>query len=115
LVEVRQTEGAAGCWIDERVTRAPGLLRYPCDGDGPVRVQFGRDVFVGTMQRGAMEATLQTRFPFRDRCNWVSVQTLRGMVTTGVLNYQYREAPVPGQRGCLGPCAATGTARLSAR
>ena len=112
-VEVRQTDGAAGCWIDERVTRAPGLLRYPCAGDGPATVAFGADVFTGRVRGGVVAVALRTRFPFRDGCTWSSTQTLQGRIDAGVLSYRYQEAPLPGQRNCLGACAATGTARLS--
>lgn len=112
-VEVRQTEGAAGCWIDERVTRSAGLLRYPCEGDGPATVAFGRDVFTGHLRAGSVTVILRTRFPFQDGCNWESTQTLQGHIDSGVLGYRYREAPRPGQRNCLRGCTATGTAQLS--
>jgi hypothetical protein len=45
---VRQTETRRGCAIDERVTRAPGVLRYPCAG-GPATGDFGASRFSGSV------------------------------------------------------------------
>ncbi len=104
---VRQTEGASGCFIDERVTGAPGELRYPCGG-GAATATFRNGVFAGTVgANGEVSLSLRTRFHYGDGCDWATVQNLRGALTSGV-RFEYTEAPVPGQRGCARACHATG-------
>ncbi len=104
---VRQTEGASGCFIDERVTGAPGELRYPCGG-GAATATFRNGVFAGTVgASGEVSLSLRTRFHYGDGCDWATAQSLRGSLTSGV-RFEYTEAPVPGQRGCARACHATG-------
>lgn len=108
---VRQTRGATGCFIDERVTGAPGDLRYPCAG-GPATATFRNGVYAGTVDAdGAVSLSLRTRFHFDDGCDWSSSQSIRGSLEHG-LNFEYSESPVAGQRGCAPPCHATGTVEV---
>jgi hypothetical protein len=111
-VVVRQTEGASGCFIDERVTQAPGVLRYPCAG-GPATATFGANVFAGTVgPDGAVNLALRTTFHFSDGCDWQSAQSITGALASRHLTFSYQESPVAGQRGCARPCRATGDAAL---
>lgn len=104
---VRQTEGARGCSIDERVTRAPGVLRYPCAG-GPATADFGTSRFTGTVLAGVVDLRLRTGFRFTDNCNWESVQAISGNLGNGELVFVYSEAPMPGQVRCARACTAHG-------
>ncbi|MEI8256094.1 MAG: hypothetical protein WCJ30_10530, partial [Deltaproteobacteria bacterium] len=64
----------SSCTIDERVTRAPGMLSYPCGGSGAATADFGPSRFQGTVQGGLVDLTLITQFDFTDRCHWQSLQ-----------------------------------------
>lgn len=107
-LQVRQTRGAEGCFIDERVTRAPGELRYPC-GDGEASAIFGPSVFAGRVTNGVAALRLSTGFHFSDGCDWRTDQRIDGPISAATFTYQYRESPAPGQRGCARPCAAEAT------
>lgn len=96
----------SSCTIDERVTRAPGILTYACSGGGAI-ADFGASRFQGTVQGGVVELTLITQFEFTDHCHWQSLQRIRGTLATGLLVYTYEEAPVPGQRGCAQACTTS--------
>ncbi|MBL8602505.1 MAG: hypothetical protein JNK72_11335 [Myxococcales bacterium] len=106
-VRVRGTQGAAGCWIDERVTRTLGLATWPCDQDGPASVRFGASTFDGEVRGGQLRVTLETRFHYGDGCDWVTQQHIEGAVAATTWRYRYSEAPRPrpGQR-CANACAA---------
>ena len=106
---VVQTQGAEGCWIDERVTRQPGVLTYPCSG-GPAVARFGQTAFTGSVGvQGAVTLSVRTRFHFGDGCDWGTVQNIEGVLSSGQLRYTYVEAPLPGQQGCAGACRAAAT------
>lgn len=110
-LQVHQTRGAEGCFIDERVTRAPGELRYAC-GDGPATATFGPSTFVGEVRGGVASLRLATAFHFSDGCDWRTEQTISGPVAAASFAYAYREFPAPGQRGCARPCAARADVRI---
>ena len=103
----------SGCVIDERVTGAPGYLSYPCGG-GPASASFGASVFSGTVgPAGDVLLEIATGFPFSDGCYWQTKQFIRGNLGSGVLGYEYREEPDPGQRGCADACLGTAYVRVS--
>jgi hypothetical protein len=110
-LDVRQTHGAEGCFIDERVTRAPGELRYAC-GDGEAEAVFGPATFRGAVRGGVASLRLETTFHFSDGCDWRTEQTLDGPIAAAAFTYRYREFPVAGQRGCARPCAAQASVRI---
>lgn len=107
---VPRTQGAESCFIDERVTRVPGVLRYPCSGDGWAKAAFGPALFLGRVDHGQVALTLNTEFDFSDHCTWSTEQTLRGALSSGGLDYAYTEHPNAGQRGCASSCRATARA-----
>ena len=111
---VARTEGAAGCFIDERVTRVPGALRYPCTGNGWAKASFGNALFLGRIESGQVDLVLNTEFDFSDGCVWTTDQRLRGAISDDALAYTYSERPRPGQRGCSSSCRAHARARLEA-
>ncbi|MEZ4405662.1 MAG: hypothetical protein R3A52_04065 [Polyangiales bacterium] len=111
---VTATQGASGCFIDERVTRAPGTLRYPCEG-GPATADFSGHVFQGRVDGGRVSLRVQTRFHYGDGCDWATVQTIEGELTASPMAYRYDEAPVAGQRNCASSCHATAEVSVTAR
>ena len=103
----------SGCVIDERVTGGPGYLTYPCGG-GPASVSFAGSVFSGTVSgSGDVLLEISTGFPFSDGCYWQTKQFIRGNLGSGVLGYEYREEPDPGQYGCAAACLGTAYVRVS--
>ena len=108
ILVVRQTEARRGCAIDERVTRAPGVLRYPCAG-GPASADFGASRFTGTVQAGLVDLRLRTAFHFTDQCDWESAQAISGNLGNGELTFVYSESPMPGQTRCAAACLAHGS------
>ena len=107
LLVVRRTQGAAGCVIDERVTRAPGVLQFPCEG-GAATANFNGSVFTGSVVNGVVNLALSTRFHFSDGCDWESAQRIQGSLGAPALTYSYIEAPLPGQNRCANACQAFG-------
>ncbi len=106
-LSVPHTRGASGCWLDEQVTRNPGLLTYPCDG-GPAVARFGGARFTGTVSAsGDVDLRLRTQFHYGDGCDWSTVQRIRGRLSNRQLSYAYSEAPLPGQQRCARACRAT--------
>ena len=81
---VPRTEGAESCFIDERVTQAPGVLRYPCEGSGWVKAVFGQAMFLGRLDGGNVDLVLNTEFDYRDGCTWTTNQHLRGALPAGL-------------------------------
>jgi hypothetical protein len=110
-LSVKQTSTAAGCWIDERVTGAPGKLDFPCEG-GAATATFGKSRFGGRVQGGAVSVGLKTRFNWSDGCVWESTQEITGTLSDGTLTFSYSEAPLPDQTGCASSCAAQGAVEV---
>lgn len=112
MLVVYDVQVRSGCRIDERVTRAPGRLSYPCGG-GPAQAWFADSQFVGTVDAaGNVMVEIQTGFPFSDGCQWTTKQQIMGNLGAGALRYEYREEPDRGQRGCAAACVATATVRM---
>lgn len=102
---------ADGCFIDEKVSRSPGVAGFPCAG-GPIEITYGSSVFRGTVTDGVVDASLSTDFDYDDGCAWRSTQRLKGALRPGaVLTYTYEEAPVRGE-DCANPCRAVSVARV---
>jgi hypothetical protein len=89
-----------GCWIDEKVSNRSAMLQWPCDAGGPAEAVFGVP-FAGTVAApsGFVSLSAQTTFPWSDGCTWESVQTIDGVLGSGVLQYNYSEMHIQGT-GC---------------
>lgn len=101
------------CYVDEKVTKRPGTLRFPCNGEGPATARFGSHLFRGEMHQGELDLVLRTEFPWEDNCQWTSEQHLRGTPATGRMAFSYSERPKPLQQGCLSSCSAEATVKVS--
>lgn len=108
---VSNIQRRAGCTIDERVSRQPGVLTYPCVG-GPAEARFGETRFAGEVRGGNVTVEIETRFPFSDGCQWSSKQRIVGALGTRALAYEYLEAPLDGQHGCAPACSASGAVQV---
>jgi hypothetical protein len=101
------------CYVDEKVSKRPGTLRFPCSGDGPATARFGAYLFHGEVRAGEFDLVLRTEFPWEDHCQWTSEQHLRGNPKTGRMAYSYSERPRPDQSGCLSSCSAEATVKVA--
>jgi hypothetical protein len=113
-------ETGPGCTLDERISRTPGTLYYPCTGAGPVEAVFGEHHFTGHAGGTALTLTLSTELDWEDHCHWETQQSISGTWKRGTpeprdagpkkpkpptLIWSYSEAPVSGTN-CLGSCIA---------
>ena len=99
------------CWVDEKVSKNAGVLRYPCGG-GPATLSFGTWRFVGTVTDGRIDVALSSRFDWQDGCTWQSNQRISGALRSRELSYEYSEHPISGS-GCFRPCGASATVRVT--
>lgn len=100
---------AANCQLDERLTRGPGVLVFPCAGaDGDAEAIFGEHHFVGNVSGGVLILDLSTELDWDDGCHWQTRQGIRGGLPPGSrtkLSWTYTERPVAGVQ-CAGSCTA---------
>lgn len=111
-VVVTSLDVPPGCFTDTLVKPGQtGTLSFPCNGDGEARLTFGKKSFKGAALGGKVEMCAGTEYPFSDGCKWTSAQRVRGSVTSGVLAFDYGEAPKvgQGQKLCARACSAHGT------
>jgi hypothetical protein len=104
---------AAGCTLDERISRGNGLLVFPCTGDGSVEATFGEHRFVGQLTGTTMALSLTTELDWDDSCHWETKQGIRGTLKRDgkppKLVWSYSESPVSGptdqsHASCFGSC-----------
>ncbi|MBX3190812.1 MAG: hypothetical protein KF819_27690 [Labilithrix sp.] len=98
----------SNCQLDERLSRGPGTLTFPCAGDGEAEIVFGEHRFEGTIASGLLELALTTELDWDDGCHWETRQGIRGALRDGrrvKLTWSYAEQPVSGTR-CAGACKA---------
>jgi hypothetical protein len=99
----------SNCQLDERLTRGPGTLTFPCSGeDGEAEGVFGEHHFVGTIASGTLSLDLTTELDWDDGCHWETRQGIRGDFREGKrskLSWTYSERPVAGTK-CAGSCKA---------
>ena len=80
LVATRIEKSAPGCYLDQHITDGPGLLHYPCSGEGPAEADFGDQHYSGRMTQGDLSLELTTELDWEDSCRWGTQATIRGTV-----------------------------------
>jgi len=99
----------AGCTLDERISKATGVLSYPCSGNGNVEAVFGEHRFQGAMSDGTLSLDLTTEIDWEDGCHWETRQAIVGELKSdgksAKLAWSYTEGPVAGTN-CYGSCEA---------
>ena len=102
-----------GCFVDTVGKEGQkGTITYPCDGDGPATLTFGKHSFSGAAAAGKIDVCTGTEYPFSDGCKWTSAQRVSGSIAQGTLSFTYGEAPKPGQGSCATACEAQGTVQI---
>jgi hypothetical protein len=111
LVAAKIQKSSPTCYLDERISRAPGALYYPCNGDGPAEAQFGDHRYVGRLTGGDVELTLSTELDWEDGCQWGTTAVISGTLVskaepaTKQLFWRYHDRILAGSN-CSGVCTA---------
>jgi hypothetical protein len=111
LAAARIEKSSPGCYLDEHISHGPGLLQYPCDGDGLATADFGEHHYEGQIERGEVHVVLSTELDWEDGCRWGTQASISGTVThageptLGKLSWQYLDHVISGS-GCSGVCRA---------
>lgn len=110
-------KSSPGCFLDEKVSRGPGLLEFPCSGDGPASADFGDQHYAGAVTHGTVEVSLETQLDWDDGCRWGTHATLKGPVqrdgkATEPLGWDYVDRVLEGA-DCSGVCNARTLADVS--
>jgi len=107
------------CYLDEHISKGPGLLYYPCGGDGPAEADFGAQHYTGRITGGEVEVELITELDWEDGCRWGTQAVINGTVTVGnsepvlkKLSWRYKDRVIKGA-GCSGVCTARSTLDVS--
>ncbi len=111
LVAGRIQKSSPGCYLDEHISQAPGVLFYPCNGEGPAEAEFGEQRYAGRVHGGAVEVELTTELDWEDGCHWGTRAVIVGTVvsngepTLGKLSWLYQDHVMTGT-DCSGVCTA---------
>jgi hypothetical protein len=122
LVAGQINKTSPSCYLDEHVSDGPGLLHYPCSGDGPAEAVFGEHHYMGHVSHGQLELSLSTELDWDDGCRWGTQAAISGTVATGtggagasnaptVLSWDYLDRVIRGS-DCSGVCRARTSIRV---
>jgi hypothetical protein len=111
LVATRIEKSSPGCYLDEHISKGPGVLRYPCNGEGTAEADFGPDHYTGSVARGELELEHSTELDWEDGCRWGTHALIQGNVLAAgeavlrPLTWRYFDRVVSGS-DCSGLCVA---------
>lgn len=113
LVGGRIEKSSPGCYLDEHISESPGVLYYPCGGDGPAEADFGAHRYSGRVDGGEVDVELETELDWEDGCRWGTKAVIKGkLVSNGgqvsiskKLSWLYRDHVITGA-ACSGVCVA---------
>ena len=114
LVAARIEKSSPGCYLDEHISDGPGLLHYPCAGDGEAEAEFGEHRYAGRVVDGEVELELSTELDWEDGCRWGTRALITGtLVSNGELtlkrlSWRYVDRVITGA-DCSGVCTAKST------
>ncbi|MBX3219223.1 MAG: hypothetical protein KF795_01815 [Labilithrix sp.] len=100
-----------GCYLDEHVSKGPGLLDVPCEGNGPAEAVFGPQRYKGNLRDGQLELELSTELDWEDGCRWGTHAFISGALgPSGApgnksLSWHYKDFVITGT-DCSGVCTA---------
>lgn len=113
----RIRKSAFACYLDEQISQGPGVLRYPCSGDGEAHAEFGDQRYLGQMVGGELWLELTTVLDWEDGCQWGTRATITGTLRgaeweRGELSWSYADHVIEGSE-CSGTCTADTTLTLN--
>lgn len=112
-------KSSPGCFLDERLSKGPGTLHYPCSGTGAAEARFGDQTYAGRVDRGHLTLELATELDWEDGCRWGTRAELSGTVlrdgkpAPAKLAWKYADRILQGD-DCSGTCTAHTTVAVSA-
>lgn len=98
------------CSFNEKVSRGPGKLEFPCDG-GTAAATFGTQTFRGTVSSTTVLLTQSELFNFRG-CSVQSTQRITGARSSSTASYSYSERIIGGSCTGVSTCTATATVEI---
>jgi hypothetical protein len=112
-------KSSAGCYLDEHISKGPGILYYPCSGDGPAEATFGTQRYGGRISGGDVEVQLEGELDWEDGCRWGTSAKIGGTLVprpggplSKGLTWTYRDRVITGS-GCSGVCTAKSALQVS--
>ena len=111
-------KSSPGCYLDELITKVPGVLRFPCSGYGAIEVDFGDHHYTGHVSGGDVELEMSTELDWEDGCRWGTHSVITGpLVARGApilknLTWRYRDHVIDGT-ACSGVCVATANIQVT--
>jgi hypothetical protein len=104
-------KSTSGCYLDEHISDGPGVLNFPCSGEGAAEAVFGEHHYVGRVRQGEVELEHLTELDWEDGCRWGTTATITGIVVGGSergpkrLSWSYLDHVITGTK-CSGVCRA---------
>lgn len=111
-------KSSPSCHLDGHIDDGPGILRYPCGGNGLAEAEFGEDRYVGRMTDGELELEFQTELDWEDGCRWGTTAVIGGRVVADgepavrTLKWRYADRVLSGN-DCSGACTANASVVVS--
>lgn len=112
LTAGRLQKSSRGCYLDEHIDEASGILHYACNGSGPAEAEFGDHRYVGRIEDGQLELELTGELDWEDGCRWGTRAAISGKVTRAggeptfdQLSWTYADRVIAGSP-CSGVCTA---------
>ncbi len=109
LTIVSITPSSKTCFLDLGLSYVggPGTLSFVCQGRY-AHADFDKAPgFAGSYDNDFVDVCFGTTFKYSDGCTWSTAQRISGTLASGVLQFEYSEAPILGS-ACASPCSATG-------
>jgi len=100
----RIEKSSPGCYLDQKITEGPGILRYPCKGDGTASADFGEHHYAGAVRNGELVLDYDSELDWEDGCRWGTHASIRGVISRRV-TWDYADRVVKGD-ACSGACTA---------
>jgi hypothetical protein len=107
----RIEKSSPGCYLDQKISEGPGMLRFPCKGDGTASADFGDHHYTGSIAAGEITLEHDSELDWEDGCRWGTHAIIRGAITRGGelllrrVSWDYADRVVKGD-ACSGACTA---------
>jgi hypothetical protein len=111
LSATRIQKSSPGCYLDEHISDGPGILHYPCGGEGTVEADFGDQRYKGQIEHGEIHLEFGTELDWEDGCRWGTSAVIEGSITANgeptlkKLSWSYHDRVISGT-DCSGVCTA---------
>src|SRR5262249_3422025 len=83
LVATPIEKSSSGWYLDGHSSDGPGVLHFPCSGEGVAEAVFGEHHYVGRIDHGDVQVELATELDWEDGCRWGTLARISGPVAPG--------------------------------